>query len=266
MNAIVTAGGVPQPDEPLYPLTQGKPKALLDIGGKLMIQWVLDALNDSQRVSSILVVGLAPTPSGRGLPGVEGLSSRLPLSLLEDHGGMIANIQAGAREIARRDPHARQMLVASSDIPAVTGEMVDWVVGQIEALDADVCYNVIRRSVMEKRYPGSKRTYLKLRDAEVCGGDLNGVGIQMALGANPIWNQIIASRKNPLKQASLIGFGTLFGVLFGLLSLRQAQERVSRRTNIRGIALECPYAELGMDVDKPFQLEIMRQDLLRQAV
>jgi hypothetical protein len=29
----------------------------------------------------------------------------------------------------------------------------------------------------------------------------------------------------------------------------------------RGRAILCPYAEMGMDVDKPFQLEIMREDL-----
>ena len=45
MHAIVTAGGAPTPKEPLYPLTRGDYKALLEIQGKAMIQWVLDALN-----------------------------------------------------------------------------------------------------------------------------------------------------------------------------------------------------------------------------
>jgi NDP-sugar pyrophosphorylase family protein len=42
MDAVITAGGVPQPDELLYPYTL-KPKALLEIDGKPMVQWVLDA-------------------------------------------------------------------------------------------------------------------------------------------------------------------------------------------------------------------------------
>ena len=33
MDAIVTAGGIPHPDEPLYPYTQGGSKATLDIAG-----------------------------------------------------------------------------------------------------------------------------------------------------------------------------------------------------------------------------------------
>jgi NDP-sugar pyrophosphorylase family protein len=48
MDAVVTAGGIPQPEELLYPYTQGKPKAMLDIGGKPMVQWVLDALSGSK--------------------------------------------------------------------------------------------------------------------------------------------------------------------------------------------------------------------------
>ncbi len=49
MDAIVIAGGIPEPGEPLYPYTQGKPKATLEISGKPMAQWVLDALNGAAR-------------------------------------------------------------------------------------------------------------------------------------------------------------------------------------------------------------------------
>lgn len=37
LPAIVIAGGIPKEGEPLYPLSQGKPKALLPIAGKPMI-------------------------------------------------------------------------------------------------------------------------------------------------------------------------------------------------------------------------------------
>ncbi len=36
------------------------------------------------------------------------------------------------------------------------------------------------------------------------------------------------------------------------------------RLNITGRAIVCPYAEVGMDVDKPHQLEIMRADLKKR--
>ena len=50
MDAIVIAGGVPKPEDPLYEYTQGQPKALLDIAGKSMVQWVLDALAEADSI------------------------------------------------------------------------------------------------------------------------------------------------------------------------------------------------------------------------
>ena len=44
MDAIVIAGGIPQPQDPLYTYSHGDSKALIDIAGKPMVQWVLDVL------------------------------------------------------------------------------------------------------------------------------------------------------------------------------------------------------------------------------
>jgi hypothetical protein len=39
---------------------------------------------------------------------------------------------------------------------------------------------------------------------------------------------------------------------------------ISKRLNLSGKAIVCPFAEIGMDVDKPHQLEIMRHYLNRR--
>ena len=54
MHCIVTAGGLPGPEDPLYPYTQGKPKALLDMGGRTMLERVMDALQNSKYVETIV--------------------------------------------------------------------------------------------------------------------------------------------------------------------------------------------------------------------
>jgi hypothetical protein len=69
------------------------------------------------------------------------------------------------------------------------------------------------------------------------------------------------ARKNPLRQAGLIGLDTMLLLLLRQLTLQELVRRVSRRLEIRGRALDCPFAELGMDVDKPFQLAIIQKDL-----
>src|SRR5438270_6018300 len=118
IDAVIIAGGIPKPGEPLYPLTQGKSKALLPIGGQPMVQWVLEALDGSAAVGRVVVVGLAP--------GEAALTSAKELIYLPNAGSMIGNVEIGIKKILELDPDARKALVASSDIPCLTAPIVDW--------------------------------------------------------------------------------------------------------------------------------------------
>jgi GTP:adenosylcobinamide-phosphate guanylyltransferase len=252
MDAVVTAGGIPQPDELLYPYTQGKPKALLDLCGKPMLQWVLDALSESKRVENVVLIGLTED---------SGVTCSKPMIFIPNKVTMIENILAGIQKVLEINPVATRALIVSSDIPAITPEMVDWEVETTLQYDVDLCYNVVKREVIERRFPGSKRTFSKLKDAEVCGGDLNVVHTSIASTNLDIWKKLIDSRKNPIKQASIIGFDTLLLVLFRRLTMDQMVKQVASRLHVTGRAIVCPYAEIAMDVDKPHQLELMRADL-----
>jgi GTP:adenosylcobinamide-phosphate guanylyltransferase len=253
MDAIVTAGGIPLPEEPLYPATLGKSKALVDIAGKPMIQWVLDALTAAKTIDNVIIVGLTEKM---------GLQCGKKMYFVSNQGKMVENLQAGARKVREVNPSATHALLVSSDIPGITGEMVDWVVNTDMQTRRDVYYHVIQREVMEKRYPGCKRTWTHLKDMEICGGDMNVGGLSLLLNEDTeIWHKITDARKSPLKQAALVGFDTAFLLLTGKLTLEKAETNIMKRLNITGKAIVCPYAEVGMDVDKLFQLEIMREDL-----
>jgi GTP:adenosylcobinamide-phosphate guanylyltransferase len=256
MDAVVIAGGVPQPGEPLYPYTQGKPKALLDICGKPMAQWVLDALSESQKIDRVVVTGLEADC---------GLKCEKIQAYLPSAGSILGNIRSGAEKILELNPTARYVAVVSSDIPSIKAEHVDWVVDAAMQTQEDVYYNVIQQETMEARFPGSNRTYTHLKGIVVCGGDLNVLGVEIVRGDASLGEKIISARKNPLKQAALVGFDTLFLLLIRQITIDAAAARVTKRLGITGRALVCPYAEIGMDVDKPHQLEIMRADLARRA-
>jgi GTP:adenosylcobinamide-phosphate guanylyltransferase len=252
MDAVVTAGGIPQPGEPLYEYTQGKSKALLDIAGKPMIQWVLDALCDARTIERILVIGL---------PADSGVTCSKLADFLPNQGGMLQNIRLGMQRSVELNPDSHHILMVSSDIPGITAEMVDWVVNECMKTDLDAYYNVITRQLMEARFPGSKRSFTRLKDVEVCGGDMNVLRSKVGPEHDAVMQKLIDARKNVFKQASLVGYDTLFLLLFRLITLEQAVKMVTKRLKITGQAVMCPFAEVGMDVDKPFQLEIMRADL-----
>jgi molybdopterin-guanine dinucleotide biosynthesis protein A len=255
MDAIVTAGGIPQPGEPLYEFTQGQPKALMDICGKPMIQWVLDALNGADNVDQVIVIGLPPDAP---------LACPKVVDFLPNQGSMLQNVRAGMKRSQEINPQPHHLLFASSDIPGITSEIANWVVTTALQTDEDAYYTVVTRQVMEARYPNSRRSYTRLKDIEVCGGDIHVVRSQIGPENDAMWEKLIASRKNVFKQASLIGYDTLIMLLFHAITLDKAIKVVTQRLHITGRPLICPYAEAGMDVDKPFQLEIIRSDLAQR--
>ena len=255
MDAIVIAGGIPQPEEPLYVYSHGDSKAMIDVAGKPMVQWVLDALSDAKSVDNVILIGLSAK---------NGLACKKPIYYVSNQGRMLANAVAGVNKALELNPKTEYVLIVSSDIPALKSEMVDWLVDTCMQTRDDLYYGICPKEVMEKRFPNSKRTYTHLKDMDVCGADINMSHVRMATEHLDMWEQLIGNRKSPLKQARIIGFGTLFALFTRQLTVDDAVKRVCKRIGIQGRAIIWRYAEACMDVDKPHQLELMRADLERQ--
>jgi len=255
MDAIVTAGGIPQPEDPLYTFSNGDAKALIEIAGRPMVQWVLDALSDAKNVDNVILIGLSPR---------SGVTCKKPMHFLSNQGRMLANIVAGVNKAIELNKKNKYVLVVSSDIPAIKPEMVDWLIETCMETKDDLYYGVCPKDVMESRFPGSKRTFTHLKDMDVCGADMNITHVRMATEHLDMWEQLIGTRKSPLRSASIIGFGTLFKLATRQLTLDDAVSRVCQRIGINGRAIVWPYAEPCMDMDKPHQLELLRADLERQ--
>jgi GTP:adenosylcobinamide-phosphate guanylyltransferase len=255
MDAIVTAGGIPQPQDPLYTYSHGDSKALIDVAGKPMVQWVLDALSDAKNVDNVIVVGLSPK---------SGVTCKKPIHFVSNQGRMLANVVAGVNKALEIDKKNKYVLIVSSDIPTLKSEMVDWLIDTCMETKDDLYYGVCTREVMEKRFPDSKRTYTRLKDIELCGSDVNISHVRMATEHLDMWETLIGSRKSPLKQASIIGLDTFFQVLTRSITLDELVEKVCGRIGIQGRAIRWEHAEPCMDVDKPHQLELVRADLANQ--
>ncbi len=255
VEAVLAAGGESGPGDPLYPLTAGGPKALLPIAGRPMAQWVLNALADSERIGRVVIIGLRPE---------HGLTcGAKPLDYIPSAGNLVENARAGLERILQLNPQAKYGLCVSADIPAIRAAHVNWLIDACLQTDHDAYYTLIERQVMETRYPGSRRSYTYLKDKIVCGGDMNLFATHLAQGDGSLMKKIIEARKNVFKMASLIGFKTLILLASRQLTLERATQLVSQRLGVRGKAILCPYAEVGMDVDKPFQYEMMVKDFQR---
>lgn len=255
MDAIVTAGGIPQSGDPLYAYSNGDSKALINIAGKPMIQWVLDALGDSKKLDNVIVIGLTSK---------SGLTCKKPLHYISNQGRMLANIVAGVKKSIDLNKKNEYVLIVSSDIPAIKADMVDWLIKTAMETRDDIYYGVCPQAVMEARYPTAHRTYTKLKDMQVCGADMNIIHVNQITEHLDTWEALIGNRKSPLASAAVIGWDTLFQLFTRQLTLQGMVERASERIGVKGRAILWHQAEPCMDVDKPHQLEIMREDLSQQ--
>lgn len=252
MHCIITAGGRPDPEDPLYPYIQDKPKALLDMCGRTMLERVVDALQGSQYVEDIVVVGLGSDM---------GMTFQRPIYHLPDQGGMVSNVLAGIGWIQENRPGAEVLMACSADIPLITSAIIDDFVEQCRPWDKGVYYNFVSREVMEARFPGSRRTFVKLKGVEVAGGDVIIGQVSLAESNRELWEGITNARKHAWRIARVVGLRMMLKFLFRQVGLRDIEETMERLVGQPAKAILNPHAEIAMDVDKPYQVELARAEL-----
>ena len=252
MDVIVMAGGRMSPQDPLYAVTGLTNKALLPIAGRPMIQYVVDALAGATEVQQFVIVGLSPEKSpDLGVPAV----------YMPSRGGLFDNVVAGFEKLREIKPDTRLAILSTADIPLLTTEMVNWYITTCSETDHDIYYTIVERSVMEGRFPQAGRTFVPLRGGAYCGGDIFMARTDLAQSNQALFDRLMAARKSFWKQVRLVGLGFLIRFVLRRLTVADAERRVSKTLNVRGRAVITPFAEMGMDVDKPHQLAIVRAEL-----
>jgi len=248
MKAVVLAGGKIDQDDLLFGKIDSDKKSMVSISGKPMVQWVVDALCDSNSVDQLYIMGLTES---------DGIKASKPVEYLEDQGGIFDNIRHGSQVIANRTGYDETIFIVSGDIPGLKPNMVDWLANQVEADKYDLYYSIAPRIVMEKVFPESNRSYIHLKDVEICGGDINVINTNLFQKESDLWIKLSESRKSPMRQAGMIGIFTLLLIFLRVITLERVVGRICKKLNIRGKALITPYAEMAMDIDKPHQLSQM---------
>lgn len=222
-------------------------RGMVEIGGKTMLQWVVDALNASGRLQRVLVIGDA---------AADGVDIVLP-------GGdsFLDNIMLGLKHVESQD----RALVVCSDIPLITGEAVSDFVRRAEETGADFCYPIISKQDCMSKYPGISRTYLKIREGTFTGGNMVLVSPEFMQRNEEVIKQAYTSRKNVVALARIIGFATLIRAVMAqllfpsLLAIPRLEQRVGNMLGGSVRAVVSPYPEIGEDVDKLEDVEEIRK-------
>jgi molybdopterin-guanine dinucleotide biosynthesis protein A len=243
-DAIILAGGVNT--VVLRNMTQQQYEAMIDIAGEPMVAFVARALAASQKIGRILVVGPRQELEKISFPGC--------VRVLEGGRTVLDTIQVGMQQLG----HNHKTLVATADIPLLTVQAVDHFIQQCGEKEADLYYPIVAKEVHNRQYPNNKRTYVQLKEGLFTGGNLFMVKPDVVPQCLEIAERIIANRKSPFQLCRMLGWTFVFRFLCKSLTLAAAEKRVSEVLGITGAVLQTPYPEVGIDVDKPTDLELVR--------
>lgn len=249
MDAIVLAGALN--DGALRAVSSATYEAEIEIAGKPMVAYVLDALNQMPEVERVAVVGYATDTM---IPLITGKVCRV-----DPGGSLIDSLIKGLEILQPENP----VLAVTSDIPLITPEAIRDFLSRCQANPGDVCYSFVSKDHNEARYPGVQRTYVKLREGIFTGGNIALLSPEIVRERIDILKQAASLRKKPLQLCSLLGWKYLLKLIFGLLTIKEVEERVSHAFGIRAVGVVSPYPEVGIDVDKPSDLELAAKALAR---
>ena len=241
-SALVLGGG--DPGDP-FAVAHGVPvKALIPLNGKPMGQYVLEALRDSGKISSITYLG----------PTVPSMSALIDTPL-ESRGKLLENLEYGLSHL----PLTGRVLVLTADIPLLTGTELRSVLEG--APDSEVVYPIVRREDCESAFPGVKRTYARLKGGTFTGGNLFLLEASAQSEFLPRLKKVLENRKNPLALAALFGPLTALKLVAGQLEIAELERTVSRILGVRASAFVTPHASVGVDVDKEADLTLLERVL-----
>lgn len=257
---IVLAGSPPKRDE-LMEYAGKDYKALIEIEGKSMLTHVLEGIRDSNRASYILIVGL-PKQFVQ-LP--DGLDPDI-VDYFEIEGKQVDKIIKSCMHLMnlgkenptifpRGTTHA---VITTSDIPAISGETISAYLDRCFQTDHAFYYCVVDRDHMETMFPNSGRSWIKMDGNQYCGADLVLFDVKYAEQSYGILKIITENRKSFTKALFKASPITFFKYVLKLARMKDVERLMTKIFGFPSKLIIDEDARIAFDVDKPFQLDIMR--------
>lgn len=245
VDAVILAGG----DGEVLDPTQ-RFKGLVPISGKPLVEWVVDAFRDAERIGEIAVV--IPTAENLG-----GWVDRVDKLVVSDRDFM-DNAIAGAAAF-RTD---RPVVIATGDIPLLTGAAIDAFIEAGLATGAEFVYPLVHKEAVEAAYPGSERTYFKLKAGRFTGGNAMIVDPKLLPAARDLGQRLFNDRKNAVALVRAAGLGFVVRFVLGRLVPEDLADKIQELLGGSGAAVILKDPSIAMDVDKPADLRLVAPRLV----
>lgn len=230
-------------------------KALIEIGGRSMLERVVETLLRCGRIGDILVSITIPET----MPVLPGLSPEMAsgrVRLIPASHTPSQSVMSAIQSLENGWP----VLVTTADHPLLSDEMINYLLDHAPG-EMTAVAGIVEQAVIEAAYPQTSRTYLRFRDIAFSGANLFLLRNPEALGVVRFWRLVEDNRKHPLRLIAALGIGIVLRFVSGRLYLGQALQRLGRKCGARIGVVRLPYAEAAIDVDKVSDLVLVREIL-----
>lgn len=252
MTTALVLAGSRGPGDPLAGYAGVSHKAMIDVAGRPMLARVIDALAGAG-LTRIVVAIERPELVEAMLAG-GGLPASATVETLPAASGPSASVRAALEALGT------PLLVTTADHALLRPEWVSAFLADVPA-GADVAAALARSEAVTAAAPGTRRTFLRFSDGAYSGCNLFYFATRASVGVAELWGEVEAQRKHPLKLVARLGPWTALRFAFGRLSLRAALDRLGALAGVRADAVILPFGEAAIDVDKPADLDLVRQML-----
>jgi GTP:adenosylcobinamide-phosphate guanylyltransferase len=219
-------------------------KALIEVGGRPMVEHVISALRATKAVGEIVVSGLERHEIGN-LPALASVATTPSGST--PSASVLAALDA---------PGGCPLFVTTADHPLLRPETITAFLAAATATHADVAAGVVDEATVRRRFPASRRTCVRLSGRPFTGANLFAFTTPRARRALEVWGEVERDRKRPWRMVRHLGLPTLLRFFLGRLSPEAAIARASAELGVRVELIWLDDALAAVDVDRPEDLAL----------
>jgi len=253
LTALVLAGTRASGD-PLADYAGVSHKALIEVGGRTMVERVVEALAASAEIERIVVAIERPELLA-GLAGLAPPRCAKPLETMPtEPGGPSATVAAALRVLGV------PLLVTTADNALLETAWLSEFLAAIPA-EVDLAAALARRDAVEAAAPDTRRTWLRFADGDHSGCNLFLLARPKAANAIAFWQTLEGERKRPLRMVRRLGWTFALRYALGRLSMAAAAARLGELAGggARFAIVALRDGRAAIDVDKPDDLDLVRR-------
>lgn len=259
-HAVIMAAQRVGEENPVAKAAGVSHKCLALVGGKPLVQNVLETLDACSRISGITVVVEDRAVLGN-VPLFVDLEASGRARFRPSAQNLTDSLMSGLEGLDEKTP----TLVATGDNALLLPEQVVWFLDQVEASGTDASLAMTKKAVTKDKYPDGECNFLKFLDGEFSNANLYALMNDQALAAAEMFRNGAQFGKKPERATG--SMGKIPGWLFQKALIPRGMLLFLGRFKF-GLKLgvvDMPWAESPIDVDDGHTMALANQILATRA-